>query len=37
MKTRAYLDANILITAFQGRDQKIIKVHVFFMKGELIF
>jgi len=24
MKTRAYLDANILITAFQGRDQKII-------------
>lgn len=24
MKTRTYLDANILITAFQGRDQKII-------------
>jgi len=37
MKTRAYLDANILITAFQGRDQKIIKVHVFFMKGGAYF
>jgi hypothetical protein len=24
MKTRTYLDANILITAFRGQDQKII-------------
>lgn len=37
MKTRTYLDANILITAFRGQDQKIIKVHVFFMKGGAYF